>query len=144
MKTLHKNRLLGLVVGLACYLLPTADTAAQGYISFQTFYHELAPYGSWVHNPQHGQVWIPNVGSRFQPYVTRGHWVMTDYGNTWVSDYNWGWAAFHYGRWYLDDYHGWAWVPGHEWGPAWVAWRSGGRLLRLGTVESGTQRERIH
>jgi len=43
-----------------------------------------------------------------------------------VSDYPWGWGPFHYGRWFYDDYYGWAWVPGPEWGPAWVAWRSGG------------------
>jgi len=51
---------------------------------------------------------------------------MTDYGNTWVSDYSWGWAPFHYGRWYYDDYYGWTWIPGYEWAPAWVVWRSGG------------------
>ena len=67
---------------------------------------------------------MPDRG--FQPYATNGHWVVTEYGNTWVSDYNWGWAPFHYGRWYQDPYRGWAWVPGTEWGPAWVSWRSGG------------------
>jgi hypothetical protein len=51
-----------------------------------------------------------------------GHWAYTDYGWTWVSDYEWGWAPFHYGRWDRDDYYGWFWVPGHEWGPAWVVW----------------------
>lgn len=51
---------------------------------------------------------------------------MTEYGNTWVSDYSWGWAPFHYGRWTFDNYYGWMWIPGTEWGPAWVAWRSGG------------------
>src|SRR3546814_16106093 len=51
---------------------------------------------------------------------------MTNYGNTWVSDYEWGWAPFHYGRWTYTDYYGWAWIPGYEWGPAWVSWRSGG------------------
>jgi hypothetical protein len=49
--------------------------------------------------------------------------VYTSYGWTWVSDYNWGWAPFHYGRWIFDDSYGWIWVPGDEWGPAWVAWR---------------------
>src|SRR5690606_5069343 len=51
---------------------------------------------------------------------------MTNYGNTWVSNYDWGWAPFHYGRWVYNDYYGWAWGPGYEWGPAWVSWRSGG------------------
>ena len=128
-----KTTIAGLLASLACVLLSScASVAQQPYysdnssISFETFYQELSPYGSWVHNPQYGQVWIPNVDRGFRPYQTRGYWVMTEYGNTWVSDYAWGWAPFHYGRWYLDDYYGWMWVPGTEWGPAWVAWRSGG------------------
>ena len=43
-----------------------------------------------------------------------------------MSDYRWGWATFHYGRWKFDDYYGWEWIPGHEWAPAWVSWRHGG------------------
>jgi hypothetical protein len=34
-----------------------------------------------------------------------------------------GWATYHYGRWYYDDYYGWIWIPGDVWGPAWVEWR---------------------
>ena len=90
------------------------------------FYSALSPYGQWVQTPEYGTVWIPQAGAGFQPYATNGHWVVTDYGNTWVSDYPWGWAPFHYGRWYYDNYRGWAWVPGTDWGPAWVSWRSGG------------------
>src|SRR5690606_8528916 len=71
-------------------------------------------------------IWLPYAEDGFQPYATNGHWVMTSYGNTWVSNYDWGWAPFHYGRWTYSDYYGWAWVPGYEWGPAWVSWRSGG------------------
>src|SRR5690606_30832615 len=37
-----------------------------------------------------------------------------------------GWAPFHYGRWVHTPHRGWGWVPGYEWGPAWVDWRSGG------------------
>lgn len=90
------------------------------------FYADLAPHGQWVNTPEYGRVWIPNAGPDFQPYASNGHWVVTEYGNTWVSDYAWGWAPFHYGRWFQDRYRGWAWVPGNEWGPAWVSWRSGG------------------
>lgn len=96
------------------------------HISFQTFYNDLAPYGRWMNNAQYGSVWLPNVGPDFHPYMSNGNWVMTNYGNTWVSDFAWGWAPFHYGRWFLDDYYGWAWVPGYEWAPAWVSWRNGG------------------
>lgn len=95
-------------------------------ISFETFYHELEPYGTWIEDRDYGYVWLPDVPRDFHPYVTDGHWIMTEYGNTWVSHYTWGWAPFHYGRWRYDDYYGWMWIPGTEWGPAWVAWRSGG------------------
>ncbi len=95
-------------------------------ISLQVFYDSLNPYGRWVNDRQYGYLWIPNVERGFQPYATRGHWIQTSFGNTWVSDYDWGWAPFHYGRWVYDDYYGWAWIPGDEWGPAWVNWRSGG------------------
>ncbi len=94
--------------------------------SMPDFYDDLAPYGQWVQTPQYGTVWIPNAEPGFQPYSTNGHWVITEYGNTWVSDYAWGWGPFHYGRWYQDRYRGWAWIPGRDWGPAWVSWRSGG------------------
>lgn len=90
------------------------------------FYDELSPYGQWVQTPEYGMVWMPNAEPGFQPYATNGHWVVTEYGNTWMSDYAWGWAPFHYGRWFMDRYNRWAWVPGYEWGPAWVSWRSGG------------------
>jgi len=91
-----------------------------------SFYDELSPYGRWVSYPGYDRVWIPNAGRDFRPYYTNGHWVYTDYGWTWMSDYSWGWAAFHYGRWLYDDFQGWMWVPGNDWGPAWVSWRTGG------------------
>ena len=91
--------------------------------SYEEFYDELSPYGSWVDYPQYGYVWVPRVSVDFHPYATEGHWVMTNYGWTWVSDYRWGWAAFHYGRWAYEPRFGWMWLPGRQWGPAWVAWR---------------------
>ncbi|MEN2281402.1 DUF6600 domain-containing protein [Algoriphagus sp. SE2] len=96
-------------------------------ISFQVFYDELMPYGDWVKDASYGYIWLPAVGNDFHPYGSNGHWVMTEYGNTWVSYYDWGWAPFHYGRWYFDDYYqSWAWIPDYTWGPAWVNWRTGG------------------
>ncbi len=44
----------------------------------------------------------------------------------WVSEYSWGWAPFHYGRWYTDPYYGPMWVPDYDWGPGWVTWRRSG------------------
>jgi hypothetical protein len=95
-------------------------------ISIQTFYDELSPYGDWLYTPEYGYVWHPffDRPEAFRPYSSNGDWAYTEYGWTWVSDYRWGWAPFHYGRWYFDDYLGWMWIPGYEWAPAWVTWGS--------------------
>jgi hypothetical protein len=91
-------------------------------ITYQVFYDQLSPYGSWIADPNYGYVWIPAGGPGFTPYCTNGHWVFTEYGWAWVSAYNWGWAPYHYGRWVYDSWYGWEWVPGYEWAPAWVQW----------------------
>ncbi|MCW3128327.1 MAG: hypothetical protein JWO03_3985 [Bacteroidetes bacterium] len=92
-------------------------------MSYQAFYDDLDRYGSWIQNPTYGYVWVPlQAGAGFSPYLTNGHWEYTDYGWTWVSDFEWGWATFHYGRWYEDPGYGWVWVPGYDWAPAWVVW----------------------
>jgi len=98
---------------------------AQAYSQFQT---ALAPYGGWDYDSSYGYVWSPSasiVGTGFSPYATGGNWALTEYGWTWVSDWSWGWAPFHYGRW-ITRAGRWSWVPGSMWGPAWVSWRSGG------------------
>jgi hypothetical protein len=97
--------------------------------AYQDFREALEPYGQWVDSAQYGQVWVPSattVGAEFSPYYTGGHWVLSDYGWTWVSDYAWGWAPFHYGRWLSLPGYGWTWIPGRVWGPSWVHWRTGG------------------
>lgn len=106
----------------------TQKVMAQGEdVSLQSFYDELSPYGTWIQDPQYGYVWRPDVDQEeFRPYYTNGRWAMTEYGNTWVSDYDWGWAPFHYGRWIYNRYNQWVWLPDTVWGPAWVSWRSGG------------------
>jgi hypothetical protein len=92
-------------------------------VSYQSFYDALSPYGQWIDNPQYGYVWMPNVGPDFKPYASNGNWVYTDGGWMWSSNYPWGWATFHYGRWFFEDGYGWMWIPGNEWAPAWVSWR---------------------
>jgi hypothetical protein len=126
MKILNKIWGVSLLALLLIVAAPHKSTAQDQYISEQDFYDNLAPYGTWVYDQQYGDVWVPDVDSDFRPYATQGHWVLTEYGNTWVSDYPWGWATFHYGRWIYDDYYGWEWIPGYEWAPAWVTWRHGG------------------
>lgn len=124
MKKLFKIYLLAILVGVGSVYVNEARSQTAN-VSFSVFYNSLKPYGRWMNNSTYGQVWISN-DRNFVPYSTGGHWAYTDYGWTWVSDYDWGWAPFHYGRWNYNDSYGWYWVPGYEWAPAWVAWRGGG------------------
>ncbi len=97
--------------------------------AYTDFQDALAPYGTWEDVPDYGYVWSPSetvVGAGFTPYGGGGHWALSDYGWTWVSDWDWGWAPFHYGRWMSLTGYGWCWIPGRTWGPAWVSWRFGG------------------
>lgn len=122
-------KLPAIVLGLVLLLTGTTQRvmAQDEDISLQSFYDELSPYGTWIQDPEYGYVWRPDVDQgEFRPYYTNGHWVMTEYGNTWVSNYDWGWGPFHYGRWVYNRYNQWIWLPDTVWGPAWVSWRSGG------------------
>lgn len=91
------------------------------------FREPLADYGTWSDDTTYGTVWYPNstvVGSDFAPYQTAGHWEL-DANNDWlwVSDYDWGYIPFHYGRWVWIGGRGWGWIPGRVYAPAWVSWR---------------------
>ena len=93
------------------------------------FYDALSPYGSWVYLSTYGWCWQPTVAvsaPAWRPYCDNGRWYWSDNGWYWNSDYSWGWAAFHYGRWYNNPACGWVWAPGLAWGPSWVSWRSQG------------------
>ena len=127
MKNLIK--LPAIVLGLMLLMTGTTQRvmAQDDDVSLQSFYDELSPYGTWIQDPQYGYVWRPDVEQDdFRPYYSNGRWAMTEYGNTWVSNYDWGWAPFHYGRWVYNRYRQWIWIPDTVWGPAWVSWRSGG------------------
>ena len=114
---------------VGCASSSRTTVIAGGTVSTDVFVTALAPYGDWVYVGSYGRVWRPSaavVGVGFRPYGPGGHWVHTDYGWSYESDWEWGWAPFHYGRWYLDQGHGWVWIPGNAWAPAWVSWRYGG------------------
>ncbi len=90
------------------------------------FYDSLAPYGTWVNVGGYGNCWQPSaavVDPNWQPYFNCGRWVYSDCGWYWMSGYSWGWAPFHYGRWFRHNRVGWCWSPGTVWGPSWVSWR---------------------
>lgn len=123
---MKKILLLLTIVGLLLPVAPRAQAATE--VSLNFFYDNLSPYGNWIDVADYGYCFQPNItvtNSDWRPY-SDGYWAYTDVGWTWVSYEDFGWATYHYGRWAnLADY-GWVWVPGYEWGPAWVSWRTGG------------------
>jgi hypothetical protein len=106
----------------------TGDGQGDGSVADDTgyFYNPLQPYGTWLYVVGSGLCWQPTVCVRdhaWRPYCDRGRWLYSNCGWYWQSDYSWGWAAFHYGRWFCDNRRGWCWQPNRVWGPSWVAWR---------------------
>lgn len=119
-----------LLVCVAIVALQAGSNAQYQYgpegVSFDVFYSSLEPHGEWIVVDRGIYAWRPfDTFAGWRPY-TVGRWAWTTYGWYWVSDEPWGWATYHYGRWYYDDFYGWLWMPGYEWAPAWVEWRSGG------------------
>lgn len=95
-------------------------------VNFDLFYDALEPYGDWISVDGYGFCWRPEISMEdpnWRPY-TVGKWAWTGGGWTWMSDEEFGWAVYHYGRWVRLEQEGWVWVPGYDWAPAWVAWRS--------------------
>ena len=115
-----------------------SSALAMDPVTYQAFYDALSPYGKWLYDVNYGYVWTPNEGNKFRPYYTNGYWAMTDAGCTWISNYPWGWAPFHYGRWVNDALYHWIWVPGNKWAPAWVVWRLNGDYVGWTPITPGT------
>jgi hypothetical protein len=100
------------------------------------FHDALDSHGTWVDDPNYGTVWVPSsseVGATYAPYQTAGHWALDSSDQyVWVSDYDWGWAPYHYGRWVEIDGRGWAWIPGRVYSGAWVNWGAAGDYATVG------------
>ncbi|HSH37399.1 MAG TPA: DUF6600 domain-containing protein, partial [Chthoniobacterales bacterium] len=114
-------------LALFAFVLPGGRKAEAADVSIDFFYTNLSG-GSWIEAGDYGYCWQPDVAISnrdWRPYAD-GYWAYTDVGWTWVSYEDFGWATYHYGRWSRLRDHGWVWVPGYEWGPAWVSWRTGG------------------
>lgn len=106
---------------------PVVETPVAGApaVSLESFQAQLAPSGSWLQVPGLGLCWQPTItvsDPNWRPYFDHGHWIYTDAGWSWQSDYTWGNIVFHYGRWHHFNAH-WVWVPGYDYAPAWVCWR---------------------
>ncbi len=114
----------------------SVEMGGPGSVSFETFERPLSSYGEWVVAGSYGRAWRPRVAAGWRPYYY-GRWEWTTEGWLWVSDEPWGWAAYHYGRWAHDPYYGWVWVPGYEWAPAWVSWRTSGDVIGWAPLAPG-------
>jgi hypothetical protein len=104
-----------------------ADPVKQRAELMQRIRTALEPHGVWLDHPRYGNMWRPTSnGSRFVPYLTDGHWTMAEGGEwSWVSDHDWGDVAMHYGNWVWTRETGWSWIPGTDYAPAHVVWRTG-------------------
>src|ERR1700751_4475406 len=77
------------------------DAAPDSDGTYDVFYDGLSQDGRWFYDDDYGYVWQPNVAAStpdWRPYAD-GHWVWTDRGWYWDSNEDFGWAAYHYGRW---------------------------------------------
>lgn len=135
---------LGVLLLASCAHVVEGEALAQGPVAnvdLGYFEQSLAPYGQWIDLPGYGPVWQPaSMPADWQPY-TLGHWEWTDQGWLWASDEPWGRIAFHYGRWARDPSYGWLWVPGYQWAPAWVAWRTGDDVIGWAPLGPGVSIE---
>src|SRR6185437_1270210 len=95
---------------------PTQPARGSDDTAVEDFVAPLANYGTWVDVAPYGRVWQPAddiAGEDFTPYASDGAWVAGDDGSwTFRSKYDdeWGWAAYHYGRWVDHEAYGWVWV----------------------------------
>jgi hypothetical protein len=85
----------------------------------------LGQFGSFVQHPTYGEVWVPTVTPMgWHPYPPC-HWVKARQWGLYYDDKtSWGQIVHHYGRWKHDAEMGWIWLPGSEFSPGWVTWRT--------------------
>ena len=133
-----------LIFAAVCAFTVEVSQSGRADVSVNFFYDNLNG-GNWYEAADYGYVWQPDAATNpdWRPY-TDGYWAYTDVGWTWVSYEDFGWATYHYGRWIrLEDY-GWCWVPGYEWGPAWVSWRTGGDYIGWAPLPPAGGREIVY
>ena len=85
----------------------------------------LVKFGNFVPHDRYGEVWVPTATPQgWHPYPPC-QWVRSrKYGWFYDDKSPWGAIIHHYGRWAHDPQMGWVWLPGNEFSPGWVVWRS--------------------
>lgn len=135
-------RLRWLLGAVGCALVGQATEARAQFdamipdqkpIPIEAFYEVLRDYGTWIDTDRYGHLFCPHpdvVGADFQPFL-RGHWTMSEHGWTFVSNSKISWVTDHYGHWVEAgvQHCTWGWLPGSNWGAAWVDWRVSDRVI---------------
>lgn len=87
----------------------------------------LSQYGQFTQTQNYGEVWVPGqqtVPQGWHPYMAC-NWVNSgQYGWYYNDQTPWGQIVHHYGRWTHDASLGWIWIPGQDFSPGWVVWRT--------------------
>jgi len=120
-----------LVLGCVAGLAPSAQAAAPQAIAqgvpptVEQFKPVLEQFGRYIYSERYGNVWQPSsLPPGWHPYPSC-HWVYDrTYGWTYDDPTPWGKIVHHYGRWTHEPKLGWMWVPGEEFSPGWVVWRT--------------------
>jgi hypothetical protein len=85
----------------------------------------LSQFGSFVVHQKYGEVWIPSVTPQgWHPYMACQWKNDTKLGWYYDDATPWGAIVHHYGRWSHDEQAGWIWIPGAQFSPGWVVWRT--------------------
>ena len=83
-------------------------------------------YGEWLWDEFYGYVWRPFVDNGMYPWGWKpyfaGRWSYSGGHMFWVPQEPWGWIPYHLGIWQWDKKHGWVWLPGSMFAPAWATW----------------------
>jgi hypothetical protein len=105
--------------------LPFAPVSAHAGI-LATHEATLASYGTFFEHQKYGKVWMPSanvVPQGWHPYPPC-NWVNTKYGWYFQDNTPWGAIVHHHGRWAHEPKVGWMWIPGEEFSPGWVIWKT--------------------
>jgi hypothetical protein len=129
----------GLNISFAARGVRLRPDVVQGY---ERYHAALDGWGAWGPDADYGVHWCPKqdaIGGSFQPYVSRGHWGVSEAAigsaplgsPAWMSDDQdtWGEITTRHGWWVRVEPRSqprrWCWVPGMEETPGRVVWRSG-------------------
>lgn len=105
--------------------MPSMEPQQQQAVTLDQQKAVLSQYGQFTSSAKYGEIWVPNqLPQGWHPYPPC-NWVFEKSLGWYYDDKTpWGAIVHHYGRWTSDAQLGWVWVPGQEFSPGWVVWRT--------------------